>query len=103
MKLIYLDSTKPDFAWFRVYYGSVFPEGAAQAAARYVRAIDILQRSPYIGRPIGQDGLRKLSIPKTPFSVFYRLTEDHIEIVRVWDQRADPERLEFHEEAAVLV
>jgi plasmid stabilization system protein ParE len=102
MKLIYLDSTKPDLAWFRAYYGSVFPEGAAQAATRYVKTIDILQDNPYIGPPIGQDGLRKLSIPKTPFSVFYRLTEDHIEVVRVWDQRADPEKLEFHEEAAVL-
>ena len=102
MKLIYLNSTKPDLAWFRVYYGSVFPEGAAQAAARYVTAIDNLTINPYIGRPIGQDGLRKLTIPKTPFSVFYRVMEDRIEIVRIWDQRADPEKLEFHEEAAVL-
>jgi plasmid stabilization system protein ParE len=102
MKLIYLDSTKPDLAWFRVYYGSVFPEGAAQAAARYIKAIDNLTGNPYIGRPIGQDGLRKLTIQKTPFSVFYRVMEDCIEIVRIWDQRANPEGLEFHEEAAVL-
>lgn len=102
MKLIYLDSTKPDLAWFRAYYGSVFPEGAAPAATRYVKTIDILQSNPYIGRPIGQDGLRKLSIPKTPFSVFYRVTEDHIEVVRVWDQRAEPEMREFQEEATVL-
>ena len=62
-------------------------------------AIDNLTIHPYIGRPIGQDGLRKLTIPQTPFSVFYRVIEDRIEIVRIWDQRADPEKLEFHEEA----
>ena len=103
MKLIYLDSTKPDLAWYRAYYGSVFPEGAQQAAARYIRAIDNLQGNPYIGHPIGQDGLRKLTIPKTPFAVFYRVTRDHIEIVRIWDQRADPATLGFQEEAGTSV
>jgi tryptophan synthase alpha chain len=99
MNLIYLDSTKPDLAWFRTYYGSVFPEGAQQAASRYIKAIDILEHNPYIGHPIGQDGLRKLIIAKTPFVVFYRITKDHIEIVRIWDQRADPANLGFQEEA----
>jgi plasmid stabilization system protein ParE len=102
MRLAYLDSAKPDLAWFQVYYSSIFPEGAAQATARYVNTIDILVRNPYIGRPIGQDGLRRLPIPKTPFSVFYRIVEDFIEIVRVWDQRRDPEKLEFHEEAVTF-
>jgi plasmid stabilization system protein ParE len=102
MKLIYLDSTMPDLAWYRTYYGSVFPEGAGQAAARYVKTIDNLTNNPYIGQPIGQDGLHKLAIPRTPFSVFYRVTASYIEIVRIWDQRADPAKLGFEEEAAVL-
>jgi plasmid stabilization system protein ParE len=102
MKLIYLDSARPDLAWLRIYYGSVFPEGAAHASARYIKTIDILQSSPYIGRSIGQDDLRRLPIPRTPFTVFYRVVEDRIEIVRIWDQRADPKKLEFNEEAAVL-
>lgn len=102
MKLIYLASTTPDLVWFRAYYRSAFPEGAANAGLRFIKTIDILRSNPYIGRPIGQDGLRKLSVPRTPFSIFYRLTEDHIEVVRIRDQRADPEKLEFHEEAAVI-
>jgi len=102
MRLVYLESTEPDLEWFRTYYGSIFPEGASQAALRYLRAIDSLVRNPYIDRPVGQDDLRRLTIAKTPFSVFYRVAEDRIEIVRVWDQRADPKRLEFQEEAAVL-
>ena len=102
MRLVYLESTRLDLVWFRTYYRSVFQEGAAQAGARYVKAIDNLRANPYIGPPIGQDGLRKLVIPKTPFVVFYRVSDDRIEIVRIWDQRADPEELGFHEEAAAL-
>jgi plasmid stabilization system protein ParE len=103
MKLIYLDSSKPDLAWLRTYYGSVFSEGSASASARYIKTIELLQRSPYIGRPVGQDDLRRLPILRTPFTVFYRVIEDRIEIVRVWDQRADPEKLQFNEEAAVFL
>lgn len=102
MKLVYLDSTRPDLAWYRVYYRSVFPEGSRNAATSYLKIIDLLTTNPYIGQPIGQDGLRKLTIPRTPFALFYRVSGDVIEIVRVWDQRANPEELGFHEEAGIL-
>jgi plasmid stabilization system protein ParE len=102
MKLIYLASTRSDLDWFRTYYGTVFTEGAVAARRHYAKAIDNILESPYIGRSIGPEGLRKLSVPKTPFAIIYQVVEDRIEIVRVWDQRADPELLEFHEEAAVL-
>jgi len=102
MKLVYLDSTKPDLAWYRAYYSSVFPEGSRQAAARYVKAMGNLEGNPYVGRLIGQDGLRKLAIPKSPFAVIYRVTGAHIEIVRIWDQRANPGKLGFQEEAKSL-
>jgi len=67
-----------------------------------VKAIDNIVFSPYIGQPVGLDGLRKFSVRKTPFAVVYQVFEDRIEIVRIWDRRADPELLAFHEEAAVL-
>ncbi len=102
MNLVFLESTKPDLDWFRTYYEKIFPEGAAAARRHYVKAIDNIVFSPYIGQPVGMDGLRKFSVRKTPFAVVYQVFEDRIEIVRIWDQRADPELLEFHEEAAVL-
>jgi len=102
MRLVFLASTGPDLAWFRTYYCTVFTEGAAAAHRHFAKAIDNLADSPYIGRSIGLEDIRKLSVPKTPFAVFYQVVEDRIEIIRIWDQRADPELLEFHEEAAVL-
>jgi plasmid stabilization system protein ParE len=101
MRLVYLDSTRPDLTWYRVYYRSVFPAGSRKAAISYLNTIDLLMTNPYIGRSIGQDGLRKLTIQRTPFALFYRVSGDVIEIVRLWDQRANPEELGFHEEAGI--
>jgi plasmid stabilization system protein ParE len=102
MKLIYLNSTKPDLAWYRIYYGSVFPAGAKRASAQYLRAIANLTDNPHIGQPVTDDGLRRYVIPRIPFSIFYRVTDEHIEIVHIWDQRSDPAKLGLQEEAVTL-
>ncbi len=103
MKIVYLESTKPDLAWYRLYYESVFPDGARQAAIRYIKAIEGLLDNPRLGRMIADDGTRRYSIRKTPFAIVYRLSGDQIEIIRIWDQRADPRKLELHEEAAAFI
>ena len=102
MKLIYLDSTKSDLAWYRTYYSSIFPAGARRAAVQYMLAIANLADNPHIGQLVAEGGVRKYSIPRIPFSIFYRVTEQHIEIIRIWDQRADPEKLGLHEEATAF-
>jgi plasmid stabilization system protein ParE len=102
MKLVFLASTKPDLDWFRTHYETIFPEGSGTARLHYVKAIDNIVINPYIGRQIGMEGLRKLPVRKTPFAIVYEVFDDRIEIVRIWDQRADPESLGFEEEAAVL-
>jgi len=101
MKIIYLNSTKPDLAWYRHYYRSVFPAGAKRAAEAYLTAINNLIDKPQIG-PAAYNEIRRYSIQKTPFSIFYRVTKQHIEIVRIWDQRADPTKLELHEETSIV-
>lgn len=102
MRLIYLASAKPDLAWYRLYYRSIFPEGAKRASAQYLRAIVNLENNPNIGRPVGESDLRKYSIPRLPFAIVYRVTEEYIEVVRIWDQRSDPAKLDLQEEASVF-
>lgn len=102
MKIIYLESTRPDLAWYRLYYESVFPAGAKKAAIQYLKAIEALVDNPRLGRVISGEQARRYSVQRTPFVIFYRLTGDHIEVVRIWDQRADPRKLELHEEAATF-
>jgi len=103
MDLIFLESTRPDLEWFRSYYGTVFPEGSIKASAAFVAAIDRLMANPYIGQPMMREGFRRLLISKTPFSVIYKVSATRIDVVRILDQRADPAKLGFQEEAAVLL
>ena len=103
MRLIYLASANDDLAWFQEYYGSIFHAGSAHATGQYVRAVATLSDHPYIGRPVGETGLRSYSIPRLPFALIYRVTKDHMEVIRVWDQRADPAKLGLQEEGAILI
>ena len=103
MRLIYLASANDDLAWFQEYYGSIFHTGSEHATRQYVKAVATLSDHPYIGRSAGESGLRSYSIPRLPFAIIYRVTKDHIEVVRIWDQRADPAKLGLQEEGATLI
>lgn len=102
MRLVYLASANDDLAWFQEYYSGIFHAGSEHATKQYVRAVTTLSDHPYIGKPVDETGLRSYSIPRLPFAIIYRVTQDHIEIVRVWDQRADPAKLGLQEEGAIL-
>ena len=94
MKLVFLPSTRSDLAWMRAYYTRVFPDGARRAAGQYRRACAIVRDSPLVGHVVEDiPDVRELSIPRTPFSFIYRVVEDRIEVLRVWDQRGDRSRL----------
>ena len=94
MKLVFLPSTLSDLAWMRSYYMQVFPDGARRAAEQYRRASRIVRDNPRAGHPVEDiPNVREFSIPCTPFSFIYRLADDRIEVLRVWDQRGDRSRL----------
>jgi toxin ParE1/3/4 len=89
MKVLYLTSTRDDITWMRRYYRSVFPAGAAKAREHVRLAESVLMRNPMVGHQAEISGLRIFQIPRTPFGFLYRVTATHIEIVRVFDARAD--------------
>ena len=87
-KIVYLPSTVQDFAWFRQYYTSVFPDGIENAKKQFAALEQTLSANPFIGRPSdGYENVRELHIPRTPFTVIYRVTDTHIEALRIWDDR----------------
>ncbi|WP_408015651.1 type II toxin-antitoxin system RelE/ParE family toxin [Rhizobium alarense] len=91
MRIVYLPSTRADLLWFRRYYEHVFPEGLTRARNRF-RAIErLLRDNPNAGRPSGVADIRELPVSKTPFLVIYRVREDRIEILRLWDARRNPD------------
>ena len=94
MKLVFLPSTRSDLLWMRTYYAHIFPDGAKRAADQYRRTCGIISENPLVGHPVEEiEGVREFSIPRTPFSFIYRIVEDRIEVLRVWDQRGARSRL----------
>ena len=88
MKVVFLESTVQDLKWFRHYYRAVFSEGADNAGAHFKAAIATLEANPFAGRRAEpQMAIRELSIPRTPFTIVYRVTPLQIEVLRLWDMR----------------
>ena len=87
MKIVYLASARDDLIWLRRYYEEVFPEGYSKAQAQYRANKQLLRENPFIGHKTHHEGVRELSIHRTPFSIIYRVGTDQIEILRIWDER----------------
>lgn len=86
MKILYLDDALSDLEWFYYYYSHVFYEGASNALLEFDITEGNLSANPFIWREV-DGGARKLHINRTPFSYIYRVTDDYIEVIRVWDNR----------------
>ena len=95
MKIVYLASARDDLAWMRTYFARVFPEGSARAAAHFHAAQRMLSVNPELGRATDLAGIRELQIARTPFSLVYRLHQERIEVLRVWDGRTDRSGIDF--------
>lgn len=92
MKIVFLEDTEPDIRWFRHYYRSVFPEGSAKAGAHLKAIQKTLAANPYAGHPGDtQENVRELSVPRTPYTLIYRVMPTQIEILRLWDTRQGTE------------
>ncbi|KIC39813.1 hypothetical protein RA27_17325 [Ruegeria sp. ANG-R] len=88
MKIVFLEDATRDIQWFRYYYTSVFPEGSERARAQ-LKAIQLtLAANPYAGHPSDtRQDVREISVPRTPFTLIYRVMPTQIEILRLWDTR----------------
>ena len=89
MRIVYLPSAQQGLEWFARYYGENFPEGAARAATSLAKAEAVLASQPGAGQAITEtEGVRRLRIERTPFSLVYRHVADRVEVLRIWDARS---------------
>lgn len=90
MQIVYLESARDDILWFREYYENAFPEGQGNARAQLLRTEALIVEHPYIGHRVDDArGAFEYHIRKTPFSVIYRVQDDQIQILRLYDQRSE--------------
>ena len=96
MRVVYVRSALPDLVWFRAYYEAIFPEGARHALLQRRAVERLLRENPFAGRVVQEDAdTRVFPISRTPFIIVYRVMEDRIEVLRVWDGRRDPANFQF--------
>jgi toxin ParE1/3/4 len=96
MRVVYVRSALPDLSWFRAYYEAIFPEGARHALLQRRAVERLLRENPFAGRVVQEDtDTRVFPISRTPFIIVYRVTEERIEVLRVWDGRRDPATFQY--------
>jgi toxin ParE1/3/4 len=66
------------------YIGQDNPDAAASTVAAIVKAVEILERFPALGRPGRISGTRELVISGTPYIVPYRVRGDVVQLIRVF-------------------
>ncbi|MSV30766.1 MAG: type II toxin-antitoxin system RelE/ParE family toxin [Bryobacterales bacterium] len=60
---------------------------AARIAERILKAVEILQAQPEIGRPGRVLGTRELVVPGTPYIIPYRMRRERLELIAVFHGR----------------
>jgi plasmid stabilization system protein ParE len=90
MKLTYRPQAESDLRWFSHYYHRHFPEGRKQANQHLRVAIALLLENPFVGPQLDGAAARRHPIRRTPFVLVYTVVGDTVDILRVWDARADP-------------
>jgi toxin ParE1/3/4 len=93
MKLVFREHAKRDLRWFAAYYSKRFPEGRKNAERSFRAAIELVLANPYAGTVMEGKPARQFPVLRTPFMLIYSIEDDSIDIIRVWDARADPTRL----------
>jgi plasmid stabilization system protein ParE len=90
MKVIYLTQALRDMSWVRKYYSDVFPAGRSNARSQLRKTETLISGNPFVGHSSETvSGAHEFHVSRTPFSFLYRVTKDHIEIVRVIDNRSN--------------
>ena len=62
-------------------------QSSAHIAVRILRAIEILQDHPEIGRPGRVVGTRELVVPETPYLIPYRVRHGRLELIAIFHGR----------------
>ncbi len=62
-------------------------QNAALVAGRILKAVELLETHPEIGRPSRLVGARELVVPDAPFIIPYRVRRERLELVAVFHGR----------------
>jgi addiction module RelE/StbE family toxin len=84
MTVRFLRAALRDLAAIDQYIRQDNPDAANRVIAHIEAHIGQLLLFPYSGRPARPTGTRELVLPRLPYIVTYRITDDQIDILRIW-------------------
>ncbi len=71
----------------RAYIEKDSEQSAARVASRILKAVELLQTQPEVGRPGRLIGTRELVVPDTPYIIPYRMRRQGLELMAVFHGR----------------
>lgn len=92
MKVLFTQTARADITAIFDYIARDNPDAARKVVAAIEGAIGRLSRFPQSGRMGAVAMTRELVVPRLPFIVVYRVTEDTVEIVAVFHAAQDRPR-----------
>jgi toxin ParE1/3/4 len=84
MQIEWDPSAVRDLEEIRAFIAADKPSAAVRVAERIKSAIGRLSEFPLMGRQTQQPGIRILTIPGTPYLVYYQVPPDRVVIVAVF-------------------
>jgi addiction module RelE/StbE family toxin len=87
MKIVWSPRAIRHLEHLRAYVERDSEQNAALVAGRILKAVDLLQGHPQLGRPGRMVGTRELVIPDTPYIIPYRVRGDRLELIAVFHGR----------------
>lgn len=89
MRLIWSENSQADLLGIHRYIAARDPSAAAKVMKAIAAAARRLTVFPQLGRPSDRSDIRLLQMPGMPYLLPYRVVEDEIEIVAVFDERME--------------
>lgn len=87
MRLIWAEAAIADLVHLRSYIAEHNPQAANEMAARLLDIAELLIAHPQAGLQTAKPGLRRLIVPQTAYSLVYRMVDEDIEVIEVFDGR----------------
>ena len=87
MKVVWSRRAIRDLVYLREYIEKDSEQNAVLIAKRILKAVDLLQTHPEIGRPGRMVGTRELVVPETPYLIPYRVRRERLELIGVFHGR----------------
>jgi toxin ParE1/3/4 len=87
MKVVWSRRAIRHLVYLREYIEKDSEQNAALVAKRILKAVDLLQSHPEMGRPGRVAGTRELVLPGSPYLIPYRVRRERLELIAVFHGR----------------